>query len=123
MIAFARELDYGNGMAVHDIITAALNDDNELVFKLLSGGVDVNTSDPIGFTPIHIACLHGNSALVNGLLEHSRLVQPIDFKLRTRDGLLPWQIAMDNHHYEIAQVVINASAASLARSGSRPSMR
>jgi ankyrin repeat protein len=69
---------------------------------------------------MHIACLHGNIGLVQGLLKHSKSVQPLDFSLRTRDGLSAWQIAMDNHHYEIAQLVANEAVQVPTAASHRP---
>ena len=77
---------------------------------MLDTGADINTNDR-GFTALHIVCLHGNMELVKVIVSHSKISQAYDFSLRTDDGLLPWQIAMDNHHYEIGRMlcIVNES--------------
>lgn len=110
------------GMTMPDIIRAALDDDNELVVKLLEGGADINSEDE-GFTILHVACMQGNRPLVELLLDRHRKGECLDFTIRTRDrGLLAWQIAYECQHDALAQLVVAAEREpiQLAPRGPRP---
>jgi ankyrin repeat protein len=108
MIAPTRKVFYNGDMDLKEIINAALEDNTDLVSELIARGVDVNTQDR-GFTAMHAACMHGNVRLADLLMR-----QPtIDLSIRTEDrGLLAWQFAMTNHHYELARKVAEATSPS-----------
>lgn len=108
MVATKPALRDNIGMTMPDIIRAALDDDNELVVKLLEGGADINSEDE-GFTILHVACMQGNRPLVELLLDRHRKGDRLDFTIRTRDrGLLAWQMAYECQHDALAQLVVAA---------------
>jgi ankyrin repeat protein len=50
-------------------ITVMMND-LQRVKELINSGYDVNMFDEIGYTPLHYACIKGNIAIAEYLIEH-----------------------------------------------------
>lgn len=99
--------DEGMTTDTPDIISAALDGNSELVDTLLEQGEDINTVDPVkGFTCLHIACMQGHRALLDVLVKHHKEHGDLDFTIRAIDPpRLAWQMAMNFHHYDIANEV------------------
>lgn len=93
-----------------DIIIAAYAGNCALVSALLQEGVDVNSVDPDdNLSILHIACLQGDKALVNLLLEHDKAYHNVDFSIRSlHRPRLAWQFAMNGNFFDIAQIVDQA---------------
>lgn len=99
--------DGGIGDGIQDIIQAALDGNAKLVRDLLDAGADVNTVEPSrGFTCLHIACLNGDSDVVDVLLDHHQRFKNLDFSIKSNEPpRYAWQLAMSAHHYELANRV------------------
>lgn len=63
-----------------DDIYAACRDGNELYIKewALDSENDINTTDQHGFTPLHYACSHGHTNIVDYLLNHGARVDIVN---------------------------------------------
>lgn len=114
MIPKLKQQEWSNGgpLEISDLISAAYHDETEKVRKLLDDGVDVNSSHN-GYTALHIAGMHGNSEMVNVILNYRR---KLNFSAVTDDnGFLAWQLAAKNGHFEIAERIV------LAENNAKPS--
>ena len=96
-----------------DIIRAAYAGDHRLVSDLLQKGADVNAIDPNdNLTVLHIACLQGDRALAEVVLERDKNFGDVDFNIRSRHrSFLAWQFAMCADFVELAELVDNAGLA------------
>lgn len=114
MISTNKNEEINDDTVLEEIILAALDNNNKLVASLLQAGVDINTEFQ-GFTPLHIAAMHGNGALVELLLRHSETVQKIDFSIQTTErGSLAWQLAAECNHMDLANKIFDAEHPSIA---------
>lgn len=75
--------------------------DINLVDHLIKNGININTRDYYGWTPLHIACLLGDKDLVIYLIEHG--ADPYAFNAQ---NLSAAQIALSKGHTEIADYII-----------------
>lgn len=101
----------GTSNTMPSIIQAAYRRDQELVAKLLIDGANVNDVDPEDhLTCLHIACMNGDDAIVDVILNWDKSHQGVDFDIKSKyRPRLAWQYAMNSHHYEIARKVLAAS--------------
>lgn len=99
--------DDGVGGNILELIEAAYNGDVRKIRILLRDGANINSIEPeTGFTCLHIACLNGDTEVVNALLEHHQEFQTLDFTIKSKDPpRSAWQLAMSARHYEIANLV------------------
>lgn len=97
----------GQGDRIKDIIQAALDGDAKLVASLLAEGADVNTVEQDrGFTCLHIACLNGDTDVVDVILDHHAHHDDVDFSILSSDPpRLAWQLAMSFGHHDVGQKV------------------
>lgn len=61
-----------------------------------AGSLSVNSSNVDGFTPLHVAALHGRSALVSLLIRHGANVNA-----RTNQNATPLHLASQNSHIQV----------------------
>lgn len=94
-----------------ELIDAAVAGNVTLVSRLLQLGADVNTAEPAnGMTCLHIACVQGNKDLVTFLMNYHKSTGLVDFNLKTKvRPRLAWQLALNGHHVEVAELVLSAS--------------
>ena len=82
----------------------AIEGGQEEVVKLLLSqkGVDVNSVDESGSTPLSMAAWYGREAIATSLLDH----QDIQINVRNRLGQTPLMIALETGHSRTAQVLL-----------------
>ena len=64
--------------------------------SLQSSGVGMNSSSADGFTPLHVAALHGRGALVSLLIRHGA-----NINARNSQGVTPLHLACQNSHMQV----------------------
>uniref|UniRef100_A0A3B4BHC3 VPS9 domain-containing protein n=1 Tax=Periophthalmus magnuspinnatus TaxID=409849 RepID=A0A3B4BHC3_9GOBI len=69
------------------------------------GSLGVNSSNVDGFTPLHVAALHGHSALVSLLIRHGANVNT-----RTNQSTTPLHLASQNSHIEVVRFLLECNA-------------
>lgn len=79
------------------VFEMAMEGDVDGVLKLIDGGFDINTKISFGDTLLHVACHAGDIKLVHSLVEHGA-----DRHIKDREGLIPYEVALDNGYTEIA---------------------
>lgn len=76
-----------------------------IVEFLLNNGVEVNTRDRFGWTPLHYAAQRNNQTLTGTLLDHGATIDAT-----TTDGQTPFHIAIENGCLEIAEYLTRHGA-------------
>lgn len=66
-------------------------------------GIDLQKPDNFGSTPLHLACLSGNTQSVKILSEKSK----IELEPRDKNGKTPLVLAKSHRHSEIVQILIS----------------
>uniref|UniRef100_A0A8C6TUZ4 Ankyrin repeat domain 27 (VPS9 domain) n=1 Tax=Neogobius melanostomus TaxID=47308 RepID=A0A8C6TUZ4_9GOBI len=69
------------------------------------GSLGVNSSNVDGFTPLHVAALHGHSALVSLLIRHGANVNA-----RTNQSATPLHLASQNSHIQVVRFLLECNA-------------
>lgn len=72
--------------------------------RIPSNGLGVNVTSQDGFTPLHIAALHGHSILVTLLLKHGAHVDA-----KNGNRALPLHLACHKGHFEVVKILIEFS--------------
>lgn len=90
------------------LFVAIIKPDNRAIADMLNSGQDVNETNDLGYTLLHMACADGDMELVDIILDHSRNRQPIDLALRTKKGLTAWQLAYLHSHFDVASKISDA---------------
>ncbi|CAJ0936981.1 unnamed protein product [Ranitomeya imitator] len=73
--------------------------------RIPSSGLGVNVSSRDGFTPLHIAALHGHPVLVDLLLKHGAHVDA-----KNGNRALPLHLACHKGHLEVVKILMEISA-------------
>ncbi|KAM4018029.1 ankyrin repeat domain-containing protein 27 isoform 2-T3 [Anomaloglossus baeobatrachus] len=73
--------------------------------RIPTSGLGVNVSSRDGFTPLHIAALHGHSVLVHLLLKHGAHVDA-----KNGNRALPLHLACHKGHLEVVKILMEVSA-------------
>lgn len=73
--------------------------------ELLAAGADVNRADPQGQAPVHYAALLGNEVLVKALVAAGA-----DLALRDEDGKTAAEVAADERHAAVAELLSTSAA-------------
>ncbi|XP_062402897.1 ankyrin repeat domain-containing protein 27 [Sardina pilchardus] len=73
--------------------------------SLQSNGVGVNSSSADGFTPLHVAALHGRGALVSLLTRHGA-----NINARNSQGATPLHLACQNSHAQVIAALLECNA-------------
>lgn len=68
-------------------------------------GLGVNISNEDGFTPLHVAALHGHTELVSLLLRHGA-----NICLKTANHATPLHLACQNSHIQVVKCLLECSA-------------
>ena len=74
----------------------------EIAQALITAGADLQT-DKYGYTPLHLAALHGHTDIAQALITAGA-----DLNLRNGNGNIPLHSAALHGHTEIAQALITA---------------
>lgn len=88
-----------------DIHYAAQRGNVKRVRTLLNQGVNVNTRNQYGYTPLHNAADRGRMNVVRELLRRGA-----NFNARTKGGLTPLKIAVDHRKPTIVRMLVNHGA-------------
>ncbi|XP_067446774.1 ankyrin repeat domain-containing protein 27 [Thunnus thynnus] len=72
---------------------------------LQAGALGVNSCNADGFTPLHVAALHGHSALVALLIRHGANVNA-----RTNQNATPLHLASQNSHVQVVRFLLECNA-------------
>ncbi|XP_071316548.1 ankyrin repeat domain-containing protein 27 [Trachinotus anak] len=72
---------------------------------LQAGALGVNSSNVDGFTPLHVAALHGHSALAALLVRHGANVNA-----RTNQSATPLHLASQNSHIQVVRFLLECNA-------------
>ena len=67
-------------------------------------GIDVNSKDPSGYTPLHLACENGHKEVVQLMLKESKELG-IDVNSKDQYGSTPLHLACENGHMEVVQLM------------------
>lgn len=70
-----------------------------------AGSLGVNSSNVDGFTPLHVAALHGCAALVSLLIRHGANVNA-----RTNQSATPLHLASQNSHIQVVRFLLECNA-------------
>ncbi|KAM6937846.1 uncharacterized protein ankrd27 [Xenentodon cancila] len=70
-----------------------------------AGALGVNSCNGDGFTPLHVAALHGRSALAALLIRHGASVN-----VRTNQSATPLHLACQNSHAPVARLLLECNA-------------
>ena len=93
----------------------ACRSDKENVVKFLIGcGVEANTQDEHGQTPLLVSCIHGYSKLVSLLVESSiagHLPEPLEIDTADHRGLTPLNCASIKGDLELVKMLISRGQA------------
>ncbi|XP_031461142.1 SMC5-SMC6 complex localization factor protein 1 isoform X2 [Phasianus colchicus] len=82
---------------------ACIRNKVERLIQLLSSpGIDINSKDYAGWTPLHEACNHGSTVCVSEILQHCPEVD----LLSQVDGVTPLHDALSNGHIEIGKLLL-----------------
>lgn len=84
------------------LITAALNQEWEIVRKLIDSGAPVETADETGLTSLMVAAKYGNVEMLRTLLERQARVDFMDFEGRTA-----LHYALDGAKLEAVQLLVS----------------
>lgn len=87
--------------ATNELCLAVTKDDVATVTKLLDAGADVDVRDPVGRTPLHLACICGAVKVVKLLLERKARVSA-----RTTCGRTPMHLAAQYGHPEVVKLLL-----------------
>lgn len=71
----------------------------------LAGALGVNSCNADGFTPLHVAALHGHSSLVALLIRHGANVN-----VRTNQNATPLHLASQNNHVQVVSFLLECNA-------------
>ncbi|XP_060933096.1 ankyrin repeat domain-containing protein 27 [Limanda limanda] len=72
---------------------------------LQAGALGVNSCNAEGFTPLHVAALHGHSALAAQLIRHGANVNA-----RTNQNATPLHLATQNSHVQVVRFLLECNA-------------
>ncbi|KAG9474873.1 hypothetical protein GDO78_003373 [Eleutherodactylus coqui] len=72
--------------------------------RIPTNGLGVNVTSRDGFTPLHIAALHGHSVLVTLLLKHGAHVDA-----KNGNRALPLHLACHKEHFEVVKILLEVS--------------
>jgi ankyrin repeat protein len=93
----------------------ACRSNKENVVKFLIGcGVEANTQDEHGQTPLLVCCIHGFAPLVSLLIESSiagHLPEPIEIDTGDHRGLTPLNCAAIKGDFELVKILISRGQA------------
>uniref|UniRef100_A0A8C9LBQ7 Ankyrin repeat domain-containing protein 32 n=1 Tax=Pavo cristatus TaxID=9049 RepID=A0A8C9LBQ7_PAVCR len=82
---------------------ACIRNKVERLIQLLSSpGIDINSKDYAGWTPLHEACNHGSTVCVSEILQRCPEVD----LLSQVDGVTPLHDALSNGHVEIGKLLL-----------------
>ncbi|XP_047245850.1 ankyrin repeat domain-containing protein 27 isoform X3 [Girardinichthys multiradiatus] len=70
-----------------------------------AGALSVNSCDKDGFTPLHVAALHGHSSLAALLIRHGANVN-----VRTSQNATPLHLASQNSHLQVVMLLLECNA-------------
>lgn len=89
------------------LITAAANNQLEILKILVESGLNINETDQDGkcFSPLHYACQEGNYNIVKFLIEKKAHVNRID-----QEGLTPLRMAADWEHTRTVNLLLKNGA-------------
>ena len=86
------------------LLNAVAHEDVSTVKRILeSDKVDMNVMRN-GMAPLHHACVNGNINIVRLMLESGK----VDINLKCKDGTSPLRLAVLNHHFEVAALLISS---------------
>lgn len=72
---------------------------------LQAGALSVNSSNVDGFTPLHVAALHGHAGLTGLLIRHGANVNA-----RTNQSATPLHLATQNSHIQVVRILLECNA-------------
>ncbi|XP_047189115.1 ankyrin repeat domain-containing protein 27 isoform X2 [Scophthalmus maximus] len=72
---------------------------------LQAGTLGVNSCNVDGFTPLHVAALHGHSALAAQLIRHGASINA-----RTNQSATPLHLASQNSHVQVVRLLLECNA-------------
>uniref|UniRef100_A0A3Q3EIX1 Ankyrin repeat domain 27 (VPS9 domain) n=1 Tax=Labrus bergylta TaxID=56723 RepID=A0A3Q3EIX1_9LABR len=72
---------------------------------LQAGALSVNSSNVDGFTPLHVATLHGHAGLTGLLIRHGANVNA-----RTNQSATPLHLATQNSHIQVVRILLECNA-------------
>ncbi|XP_021235392.1 SMC5-SMC6 complex localization factor protein 1 isoform X2 [Numida meleagris] len=91
---------------------ACIRNKVERLIQLLSSpGIDINSKDYAGWTPLHEACNHGSTVCVSEILQRCPEVD----LLSQVDGVTPLHDALSNGHVEIGKLLLQHGGPVLLR--------
>uniref|UniRef100_A0A8C6JZK9 Uncharacterized protein n=1 Tax=Melopsittacus undulatus TaxID=13146 RepID=A0A8C6JZK9_MELUD len=73
--------------------------------KISANGLEVNVSNKDGFTPLHMAALHGHSELVSLLLKHGASISAKNAK-----QAVPLHLACQKGHFQVVKCLMDYNA-------------
>ena len=84
---------------------AVMNEDLNIVKRLLDAGCDANAVDQYSLTPLHWACKYGNAKVVEWLLKYGK---NIDINRQSAEGLCALHTAVKYNHTDVVKLLIKA---------------
>ncbi|XP_074439085.1 ankyrin repeat domain-containing protein 27 isoform X2 [Larus michahellis] len=87
---------------VEKLLRAVADGDLEMKFgRISANGLGVNVSNRDGFTPLHVAALHGHSELVSLLLKHGASISARNVK-----HAVPLHLACQKGHFQVVKCLM-----------------
>eukprot|EP00250_Pteridium_aquilinum_P002207 c12399_g1_i1 orf=308-2905(-) len=109
ILILAKEIEemfsLGKGSIMLSLRYAASVGNSDLIVQLLKQGIDPNTADHSGRTPMHIAAANGHLKCIQILLEHGA-----DPNIQDNDGYVPLWDAIKGRHVLVARLLWEKSA-------------
>jgi ankyrin repeat protein len=93
-----------------ELENACIDGDLEEVKRLLDDGVDVNSKNNVGSTPLYLACTFRHANVVKILIDRGANVN-----INTKNGRTPFQQACENNDATVVKLLIDGGADEVAK--------
>src|SRR5437660_7505846 len=96
-------LSFDDDNALHIVIR---RDNISAAIALIEAGIDINKAGDLGYTPLHVACMQGNSKMIEMLIDCGADLFALS------EGVPPFTSARLSQHHHICELLAPADEAS-----------
>ncbi|XP_056137373.1 ankyrin repeat domain-containing protein 27 [Lampris incognitus] len=93
------------GVLCHPLCQCPSCTPTQKLTSMQTSGLGVNSNNSDGFTPLHVAALHGHAALVSLLTRHGA-----NINARNRQNATPLHLASQNSHVQVVRSLLECNA-------------